>query len=273
MIVLLSPAKRLSPENPQPASRYTLPENLERSRELVERLRKFSPAKLAELMDISPELAKLNHQRFQDWTADFSPEQAQPAILSFLGDVYQGLDAASLKPADLAWAQEHLRILSGLHGVLRPLDLMKPYRLEMGTGLAIKKAKNLYAYWGEGPTRQINAALQALPGEKPVVLNLASAEYVKVIKPAALEATLINVDFLEFKNGTFKPIQLFLKQARGYMARWIIQKRITRPEHLAGFAEQGYGYNEAASGPQRLVFQRIGSGGVPGAGVRVGLKA
>jgi len=259
MIVLLSPAKRLSPESSQPASRYTLPENLERSQELVARLRKFSPAKLTELMDISPDLALLNHRRFQEWNPDFTPELAKPALLSFLGDVYQGLDAASLKPADLAWAQNHLRILSGLHGLLRPLDLMKPYRLEMGTSLALKKTKNLYAYWGELPTQQVNAALRELTGEKPLVLNLASAEYYKVIKPAMLEAAVISVDFRELKNGAYKPIQLFLKQARGYMARWIIQKRITRPEQLAGFAEQGYQYDEAMSRSERLVFLRIGS--------------
>lgn len=260
MIALLSPAKRLSPENPQPASRFTVPENLERSQELVARLQKFSPAKLAELMNISPDLAMLNYRRFQDWNPDFTPDKDQPAILSFLGDVYQGLDAASLKPADLAWAQTHLRILSGLHGLLRPLDLMKPYRLEMGTALSYKKHKNLYAYWGDLPTRQINAALAELPDEKPVVLNLASAEYFKAIKPALLQATVIHVDFREFKNGAYKPIQLFLKQARGYMARWMIQKRIAKPEHLAGFAEQGYRFDEATSSPERLVFHRIGAG-------------
>jgi len=256
MIVLLSPAKRLLAEGSPAVSRFSLPENLKRSGELVERLRKYSPAKLAGLMGISPDLAQLNYRRFQEWTPEFSPDQAHPALLSFQGDVYQGLDAASLKPADLEWAQDHLRILSGLHGLLRPLDLMKPYRLEMGTALPVKRAKNLYAYWGDSLTQQINAALDALPHEAPLVLNLASAEYFKAVKPALLQANVVRVDFLEFKEGTYKPIQLFLKQARGYMARWIIQQRITRLEQLGSFAEQGYRFDEAASGESVLVFKR-----------------
>ena len=256
MIVLLSPAKRLVDQGPLRTQTHTLPAHLDRSSLLVGKLQKMSGKRLAELMDISADLAHLNQQRFQTWDADFKPENARPALLSFMGDVYQGLDASTLSSAELNLAQHHLRILSGLHGLLRPLDLMKPYRLEMGTQLPVKRHKNLYGFWGNTPTEDINAALLELPKEEPLVLNLASNEYFKAVKPALLEAPLLHVDFREFKNGVYKPIQLFLKQARGYMARWIIQNRIDSADQLPGFDREGYRFDAQSSTSEKLVFLR-----------------
>ncbi len=256
MLLVLSPAKRLVSDGKLPTKTHSLPDQLERSAQLVGSLRKLSEEGLASLMAISPELARLNRERFQTWDTDFRTDNARPAVLSFQGDVYQGLDAASLSAADLTWAQDHLRILSGLHGVLRPLDLMKPYRLEMGTQLAYKKSKNLYEFWTEHNTEAVSAAVRALRREEPLVLNLASAEYWKSVKPAGLGAPVISADFREFKGGVYKPIQLYLKQARGYMARWVIQERITRRDDLPGFDREGYRYEPSLSTADKLVFVR-----------------
>ncbi len=256
MILLLSPAKRLNTDAPVPGKSHSLPENLDRSATLVGKLSKMSGKRLAALMDISPELAELNLRRFKDWSPEFNPGNAHPAILSFKGDVYIGLDATTLNSADLEWAQHHLRILSGLHGLLRPLDLMKPYRLEMGTGLAINRHKNLYGFWGNSISNAIQTALADQLAEPPVVLNLASGEYFKAVRTESLQARVIAADFREFKNGVYKPIQLFLKQARGYMTRWVIQNRITNPDELVAFDREGYRFDSALSTPDRLVFLR-----------------
>jgi uncharacterized protein len=256
MLIVLSPAKRLVSEGKLPTKSHTFPEQLDRSAQLVGALRKLSEAGIASLMDISPELARLNRDRFQAWSPEFNPDNARPALLSFQGDVYQGLDAASLSAADLQWAQNHLRILSGLHGVLRPLDLMKPYRLEMGTKLAYKSNKNLYDFWTDSNTASVAGAVRSLRKEEPLVLNLASAEYWKSVRPSGLGADVISADFREFKAGVYKPIQLYLKQARGYMARWVIQERITRREDLPGFDREGYRFEPALSKADKLVFVR-----------------
>lgn len=256
MIVLLSPAKKLTMEGPLPTRAHTLPERMDRSRVIMDRLRKLSKPRIAELMHLSDNLAELNRRRYAAWNPDFTPDNARPAALAFTGDVYQGLDAASLGAADLKWAQGRVRILSGLHGLLRPLDLIQPYRLEMGTKLPVDRKKDLYAFWGSDLAEGLRADLAAQKPAERFVLNLASAEYAKAARLGELDAPVISADFREFKNGAYKPIQLYLKQARGLMTRWVIRQRVTRAEDLPGFDLGGYRYDAASSTDGKLVFLR-----------------
>lgn len=258
MIFVISPAKSLDFETPPRVAEYTQPDFLSRSATLIERLRQLAPAELSRLMGISDALAVLNVTRYADWQLPFTPVDAKQALLAFNGDVYEGLDANSLAPEALAWCQQHLRILSGLYGLLRPLDLIQPYRLEMGTRLDNPVGKDLYAFWGEDITRAINAAL---PESGPAVLvNLASEEYFKSVKPKALKARIVNCVFEDWKDdqngGKFKIISFYAKRARGLMVRYAASHRIGQPEGLQGFSLEGYAFVPEISDADTYVFRR-----------------
>lgn len=254
MLFLLSPAKSLDYDSPLPQLPHTLPQFPEHSAQLIEVLKKQSPQQLAQLMDISDALAGLNVARYQAWSAKFTSRNSRQAVLAFNGDVYDGLDARSLQPSDLSWAQERIRILSGLYGVLRPLDWIQPYRLEMGTQLAVGGARNLYQFWGSEIAECLNRQLAA--DKTPVVVNLASQEYFRSVDRRALEARVIECVFEEWKGGSYKVISFFAKKARGLMARYAIMKRIETPRQLESFNLEGYAFDAGASQPERLVFRR-----------------
>ena len=230
MLMVISPAKTLDYTSPLATTEFTQPRFLEQSSQLIAVLRQLAPNELAELMKLSDKLAGLNVARFTEWQPDFNLDNARQAILAFKGDVYTGLDAQSLSAEDFDYAQQHLRILSGLYGVLRPLDLMQPYRLEMGTKLDNPKGKNLYEFWGERLTQSLNQCLAEQKSK--VLLNLASNEYFKAVKPKQLDGTLINVDFKDFKNDQYKIISFYAKKARGIMARYVIQHKIDSVKRL-----------------------------------------
>ena len=254
MMMLLSPAKTLDYASPLLTNTHSLPDFIPRSAELIGLLRQLSPSEVGSLMQISDPLAQLNAQRYADWSKKFNFNNARQALLAFNGDVYEGLDAASLRETQLAWAQDHLRILSGLYGVLRPLDLMQPYRLEMGTRLGNAHGKDLYAFWGERVTHAINAALAQHPA--PALINLASEEYFKVVKPALLTVPVITPVFEDWKGGKYKIISFYAKRARGLMARFAIDKKITKPDQLKKFDREGYAFDAAHSSPSSWVFRR-----------------
>ena len=254
MLFLLSPAKSLDYTSPVPDVPHTLPEFAPDSARLIEVLRRQSPQQLATLMDISDPLAALNAARYQAWSAKFTARNARQAVLAFDGDVYDGLQARLLAPADLDWAQQHLRILSGLYGVLRPLDWMQPYRLEMGTSLKVGGAANLYQYWGSRIAEFLNAELAA--DKTPVVINLASQEYFRSVDRKALKARVVECVFEEWKPAGWKVISFPAKKARGLMARYAIMHRVETPRRLENFNLGGYAFDPAASQPERLVFRR-----------------
>lgn len=254
MLIVISPAKTLDFESPSRTGKFTTPDFLDESEELVNILREMSPAELAKLMKISDKLAGLNAARFGSWSRPFNQENARQALLAFKGDVYTGLDAESFKATDFNFAQKHLRILSGLYGLLRPLDLIQAYRLEMGSRLKNDKGKDLYAFWGDKITEQINKDLKKL--NNPVLVNLASNEYFKSIKSNKLSAEVITPVFKEQKNGQYKVLALYAKKARGLMSAYIIKNKITDPEDIMDFSEEGYRFNKALSGPEQWVFTR-----------------
>ncbi|MBF8781822.1 peroxide stress protein YaaA [Pseudomonas fulva] len=254
MLTVISPAKTLDYETPPVTTRYTLPQYLDHSQELIKLLRDLSPAQLSELMHLSDKLAGLNAARFGSWQPHFTPDNAKQALLAFKGDVYTGLDADTFAEDDFAYAQEHLRMLSGLYGLLRPLDLMQPYRLEMGTRLANPRGKDLYAFWGTHISEWLNQAL-ADQGDD-LLLNLASTEYFSAVKRGALKARVIDVEFRDWKNGQYKIISFHAKKARGLMSRFVIQERIDDPERLSQFDLQGYYHSAEQSRPDKLVFLR-----------------
>lgn len=253
MLFLLSPAKTLDYESPLPDLPHTTPQFTARSAELIEVLRGKSPQQLSELMDISDPLAALNAARYQAWSRRFTARNSRQAILAFDGDVYDGLQARSLSAEDLAWAQEHVCILSGLYGVLRPLDRMQPYRLEMGTALPVGEARNLYQFWGGTIAEHLNRRLRQ--DDSKVVVNLASQEYFRSVDLGRLKAPVVECVFEDWKDG-WKVISFFAKKARGLMARYAIRNRITEPAQLMGFDLEGYAYSAPVSGPERLVFRR-----------------
>jgi len=258
MIFVLSPAKALDYETPPTVATYTQPDHLDASAELIEVLRALSPQEVAKLMGLSDTLAALNVARYQAWSRPFSPDNAKQAVLAFNGDVYEGLDARSLSAADLDWAQAHLRILSGLYGVLRPLDLMQAYRLEMGTKLHTPAGRTLYAWWGDRITEALNEVIaeREQGGETPVLVNLASDEYFKSVKPARLKARIVTPVFQDWKNGQYKIISFYAKRARGLMARHAIVNRVTDVEGLKGFDAEGYAFVPEASDADTLMFRR-----------------
>lgn len=259
MLFLLSPAKSLDYDTPVPAGLpHTLPQFVPQTAQLIDVLREKSPQEIASLMGLSDKLAALNVARYQAWQAQFSDASARQALLAFNGDVYEGLSARTLSAADLDWAQSHLAILSGLYGVLRPLDWMQPYRLEMGTRLHTAAGSNLYQFWGARIAEYLHAQLQA--DSTPVVVNLASQEYFKAVDRKVLKARVIECVFEDYKGGTYKIISFYAKRARGLMARYAITQRIHTPRGLEGFALEGYAFVAAASTPERLVFRRKTAG-------------
>ena len=255
MFALISPAKTLdetpwSLEGLTPTQPVFWPE----AQPLIATAARLSADELCELMHISSALGLLNWQRFQEFPAELTPANAKPAALLFKGDVYEGLDAPSLTPDQLAYAQEHLGILSGLYGLLRPLDLTFAYRLEMGTRLANPGGKNLYEFWGTRITQAVNARLEA--SGTPILLNLASEEYFKAVHPKTIAATLITPQFKDAKNGVYKMISFYAKRARGLMARFVLEQRIDQAEGLLDFCAEGYRYSPADSTPLTPVFLR-----------------
>ncbi len=254
MLILISPAKTLDYESPLATTEHTQPQLLDKSQELVDVCRELTTQDLSELMDISPKLAELNKQRFCNWEPIFNLENARQAILAFKGDVYAGLQAQDFTKKDFEFAQKHLRMLSGLYGLLRPLDLMQPYRLEMGTRLNNPAGKDLYGFWGETITDHVNQALQAQGDD--LVVNLASDEYFKAIKINQLQGRLIKPVFLDEKNGQFKVISFYAKKARGLMSRFIIKNQLTQAEQLKDFNLEGYVYSAEHSNEDELVFMR-----------------
>lgn len=254
MLFLLSPAKTLDYGTPSTVEHPTTPKFVARAAELIEVLRPLTPAQIATLMNLSDPLAALNVARYAAWRRRFTAKNSKPAVLAFDGDVYAGLDAATLSAADLDWAQEHLAILSGLYGVLRPLDRMQPYRLEMGTALANPRGKDLYAFWGDSISKHLNTRLAGDPS--PVVVNLASLEYFKAVQRKALKARVVECVFEDWKNGEYKIISFFAKRARGLMARFAVQHRLALPGDLKAFDADGYTFDKKASTPDRQVFRR-----------------
>jgi len=249
MILILSPSKSMDME-PSKFDVFTQPAFLDQSKKLIAKTRKFSKAELMAFMDISEALAELNRQRFKDWKPPFTLGNAKQAALAFTGDVYDGFGADTLKKRDLSFAQDHVRILSGLYGLLKPLDLIQPYRLEMGRPLETRGAKNLYAFWKETVTGELNRT------DGRLLVNLASQEYFKAIDKRTLDKDIISPVFKDEKNGTFKIISFFAKKARGTMARYLIENRIKNPEGLLRFSADGYAYNASLSKPNAPVFTR-----------------
>ena len=254
MLIVLSPAKTLDYESPLTIQTHSQPDFIPRSAELIAVLRGMSPAKIGSLMKISDSLAHLNATRYASWSKKFSFDNARQALLAFNGDVYEGLDAATLSEKQLTWAQDHLRILSGLYGLLRPLDLMQPYRLEMGTKLPNPRGKDLYAFWADEITPALNAALKAQKSK--ALVNLASEEYFKSVHPEALIAPVITPVFEDWKGGKYKIISFYAKRARGLMARYAIDHKITRPEQLKAFDSEGYAFEPKGSDESRWLFRR-----------------
>ncbi|GGY33844.1 UPF0246 protein YaaA [Bacterioplanes sanyensis] len=254
MLTLLSPAKTLDFDTPPTTDQATQPRFLDDSAALVDELKQLSPDDIGQLMKLSPKLADLNAQRFADWQLPFTAENAKAAILAFKGDVYTGLEAETFDESQLAFAQQHLRMLSGLYGVLRPLDLMQPYRLEMGTKFANQRGKDLYAFWGDRITQSLNEELAQ--HDNAVVVNLASNEYFKAVKPKQLQAELITPNFKDEKNGQFKIISFYAKKARGMMAAYMVRNTIDTPEALKAFDVAGYRFSEEDSRDNEWVFKR-----------------
>ncbi|TVZ42079.1 hypothetical protein P886_1433 [Alteromonadaceae bacterium 2753L.S.0a.02] len=254
MLIVISPAKNLDYETPLPKVKHTKASLLEDASELMSELKHLAPQDVSDLMGISDKLGLLNYDRFQAWQMPLTKKNARPAVLAFKGDVYLGLDAYDFDTDDFEFAQQHLRILSGLYGVLKPLDLMAPYRLEMGTKFKNSRGKDLYSFWGTKLTQMLNKQLKTLRSN--TVVNLASQEYFKSVQPASLQAELITPVFKDWKNDNYKIISFFAKKARGRMSAYIIKNKITDPEHIKDFDWDGYQYNEAMSDAGQWVFTR-----------------
>ena len=254
MLIVISPAKTLDFETASPTGRHSQLQFLDESAKLVSQLKKLSPAEISGLMHISDKLGALNYQRYQDWSDKMTKSNAKQALFSFKGDVYSGLNAEQFSDADIRFAQKHLRILSGLYGVIRPLDLIKAYRLEMGTPFKQKGSKDLYAFWGDKISEAIAADMKAIKTD--VLLNLASNEYFKSVNNKALDSTTITPVFKDYKNGKYKIISFFAKKARGLMSAWIIQNKILEPEKIHKFRLDGYQYSKLDSTENSPVFHR-----------------
>ncbi|TAM02090.1 MAG: peroxide stress protein YaaA [Paraburkholderia sp.] len=256
MIIVLSPAKSLDYDTPAHIETHTIPAFVEDAAELIDGLRRLSPQQIGSLMSISDQLARLNFQRYADWSKEFSEANAKQAVLAFNGDVYEGFDAGSLSATDLDYAQQHVRVLSGLYGVLRPLDLLQPYRLEMGTRFENARGKDLYAFWGERITHALNAQLEHNAKSARVIVNCASNEYFRAVKPKQLAAPVITPVFEDWKGGRYKIISFHAKRARGLMARFAVEHRIAEPQGLKGFDAEGYTFVAEASNDSTYVFRR-----------------
>ncbi len=251
MLTILSPAKTLNLDSQELVSEYTIPAFLDDSTSLAMELKKYSVKRLAELMKISSKLAQLNFERYQVWDPSFNPTNAKQAILTFKGDVYNGLGTYTFNHEDFDFIQQNLIILSGLYGLLKPLDLIQPYRLEMGTKFKTSKWKNLYDFWGDKITKVINHML-----DNDVLINLASNEYFKVVNKDLLTGKIITPVFKENRNGTYKFVHIFGKKARGLMARFIVRNKITQPDQIKLFDLEGYYYNDRLSNQDEWVFTR-----------------
>ena len=254
MLILLSPSKTLDFSSQAKVKTPTSPEFVEEADELIGRLRKVSKKKIAELMNVSEKLAAETHERFQAWSPEHTSDNAKPCVLAYRGDVYDGLDADHWQAADFKFAQRHLRILSGLYGVLRPLDAIQPYRLEMGTPLKVGRQKNLYTYWQETITDAVAQALR--DARASTIVNLASKEYSSAVDFKALEANVITPAFKEHRDGKYKFLSFFGKKARGLMAGFILQNKLKKPEQIKRFNVDGYQFNEELSGESDWVFTR-----------------
>ncbi len=254
MLLLLSPAKSLDFETPAGHVAHTKPLFVKQATELIALLREESPQQIASLMGLSDALATLNVARYQAWRPRFSAKNSKQAVLAFNGNVYGGLDASSLQPDETEWLQAHVCILSGLYGVLRPLDWMQPYRLEMGTSLENARGHNLYQFWGTQISQYLNQRLRR--EVSPLLINLASKEYFKAVDLKALKVRVIDCVFEEYRAGQYKVVALHAKRARGLMARYAAQQRALTPRQLEGFKLEGYAFDAAASRPERLVFRR-----------------
>ena len=256
MLIVVSPAKSLDYESKLPTKKHSEPRLLDRSRELVDVMATKSPNDISKMMSVSAELGELNHERFLDFETPFTPANARPAVLAFNGDVYIGMQAATFSERDFTHAQKTLRILSGLYGVLRPLDLMQAYRLEMGSTLKTSRGKDLYSFWGDTITDQLNADLADSPGSNALI-NLASNEYFGAVDTSKLEARLVSPVFLDSKDGGEpKIVSFFAKRARGAMSGWIIRNRVKSPRALREFEEDGYRFDTERSQADRPVFVR-----------------
>ncbi|WP_097460524.1 peroxide stress protein YaaA [Mangrovitalea sediminis] len=255
MLIVISPAKTLDFESPLATEKHTQPAFLDDSCELIDQLKLLEPHQVSELMKISAKLGDLNAARFQQWQLPFSLDNARQAILAFKGDVYTGLEAETFSDDDFAFAQQHLRILSGLYGLLKPLDLIQPYRLEMGTSFRNQRGKDLYAFWGERLTKALRSELAA---DDQVLINLASNEYFHSVQPKGLDARVITPQFRDWKNGQYKMISFYAKKARGMMSAYIIRHRVTDPEALKDFNAGGYYFSPEQSKGDTWVFLRDG---------------
>jgi hypothetical protein len=254
MLIVLSPAKSLDYKTPVQVKNSTLPEFVTESAKLIADLKKLSPQDVANLMGLSDQLATLNVGRYRDWSKKFTAQNSKPAIYAFDGDVYDGFDVKTLNAKALDFAQDHVRILSGLYGALRPLDLMQAYRLEMGTNFKNARGRDLYAFWGSRVTDSLKRVLEKQ--KKPVLLNLASEEYFKVLQPKELGCSVISPVFQDAKDGKYKIISFYAKRARGLMARYVVENRITDPVDLKGFNLDGYQYYAADSKAEKPIFRR-----------------
>lgn len=254
MLHVISPAKTLDFDTAPAIDTHSQPQFLEHSQELIGQLRTLKPADISSLMDISDKLGELNARRFQEWHLPFSPRNAKQAVLAFKGDVYTGMQAELFSQKDFTFAQQHLRILSGLYGLLRPLDLIQPYRLEMGTGFANARGKNLYHFWGDIITNQLNSELKSR--KEKVLVNLASTEYWSSVSTKKLDAEVITPAFKDRKNGQYKIISFFAKKARGMMSAYIIQQQLKDSESIKDFNTAGYTFNETMSSAREWVFTR-----------------
>lgn len=255
MITILSPAKRLNYSDPVLTQEFSIPEFVDESSTIMKKLKKLNPLKIKELMHINDTLAETNYERFQNWQPEFDLNVARQAIATFRGDVYLGIDVKSYNEEDFKMAQNHVRILSGLHGILKPLDLIRPYRLEMGTMLKVGRASNLYEFWGHKILKTIlnEPAFQ----EDHIIINLASQEYFNAVTGGKkIKARIITPMFKEYKNGTYRPVHIFLKKARGYMTSYIVKNRINDPDSLKLFDVEGYEYNDNLSKGDQWVFTR-----------------
>ncbi|MFM0053540.1 peroxide stress protein YaaA [Caballeronia grimmiae] len=255
MIIVLSPAKSLDYETPAHIRKHTLPDFVDDAAELIQGLRQLSPQQIGGMMGISDQLATLNFQRYAEWSKTFDAQNSKQAVLAFNGDVYEGFAARTLTSADLDFAQSHVRVLSGLYGLLRPLDLLQPYRLEMGTKFPNARGKDLYAFWGERITAALNEQFKRQRGAR-VLVNCASGEYFKSVRPKLLDVPVVSPVFEDWKGGRYKIISFHAKRARGLMARYAVQNRIDEPEALKGFDSEGYRFDAKASDDTTYVFRR-----------------
>ncbi len=254
MLAIISPAKTLDFENPSPTRKHSVPVLLAESKRLIDELRQKAPQDIADLMGISSKLADLNYDRYAAWNGQFSCKTAKQAMLAFKGDVYLGLEAETYSERDFTWAQKHVRILSGLHGILKPLDLIQPYRLEMGTQLNTDRGNDLYQFWGDRVTELLNEAISEQ--RQPLLINLASVEYFNVIDAAKIDARIITPKFLDLKNGRYKFLSFFAKKARGSMTSYIVKHRVSTLSALKSFDWHGYRYAEDRSTADEWIFLR-----------------